>query len=196
MSTVLGYKHTASPPYWFGEIDGRPEKFIRVVVGLAIPTVDRALGAAILLGERYRPSGSQQILGLDAQVNSWPYLENWLCVMRRQTQYGYLVVEHGNDAPMLLLQIEGLSYAIDEIPLIAVDAPKEAGDEIGRQKVDKMIGEGRLVLDRVHKQLQYQQLEAAAAINAGVVWLMHNKAWYEGRRKGTPRYQHTFGEMR
>lgn len=193
----LGYKAATgqSLPYWFGDLGGEKFKFVRVVVGLSTPSLDRAFGCAVIFGEQYRPSGAQGFKALDAHVGEWPFLENWLVVQRKQAQFGYLITEPGTDATDLYYQMRQLAYALDELPLIPLEAPKYALTEFARQKVNQMIEDGRLDLSLVLNQLAHQQHDAASAIQAAVIWMDDNKPRYQGRKRGPMKYRHIMGQI-
>lgn len=193
----LGYKHPTgnSPAYWFGKIDGDDFKFVRAVVGLSTPTLDRAMGAAVLFGELYRPSGAQGFRAIDAHVGDWPFIENWLVVQRKQTQFGYLITEPGTDPTDLYYQMHQLAYALDELPLIPLEAPKHAMTEFARQKIDQMIDDGRLDLSPVLRKLGYQQEDSQAAIQSAVIWMDENKPRYAGRNSRPVKYKHLMGQI-
>lgn len=194
----LGYKKAvgSTAAYWFGKIDGQDFKFIRVVVGLSAPTMDRAQGCAILLGELYRPSGAPGYKALDAYVNDWPYLENWLVIQRKQTQFSYLIIDGAGDDPIdIFYQMHQLAHAIDEIPVLPLDAPKFANSEFSRQKVNQMIDDGRLNMDLVIHKLEKQQRDAAAALQAAVIWMDENKPVYKTKSGKPVTYKHLMGQL-
>lgn len=195
---MFGYKAATgnSSDYWWGKVDGHDYKFIRMAVGLSTPKLDRAMGCAVLMGELHRPSGAQAFKALDAHVGEWVFIENWLVYQRKQSQFGYLICEPKTDPTELFFQMHQLAYAVDEIPLIPLEAPPYAVSEFARQKVDQMIGDGRLDLSKIMNKLEHQQEDGAVAIQSAIIWMDENKPVYQAAKRGPVKYRRIMGELR
>ncbi len=77
-----------------------------------------------------------------------------------------------------------LNYGAGENPVLTYVAPPYANTELGRQKVDSMIGKGRLHIE--HLDLHYDLEQAAKAIQYAVCWAQESPAMYRQKRASGP----------
>jgi hypothetical protein len=178
---ILGWKKGSgnTDTYWFGKVAGEDRKFIRVVAGVVLPQLDRETGAAVIVGEMLRAFGPMDLTVLEVATGTWPMVENALRQLRADLKFGTAVVDR-EDTRELIYKIPGLTYGLGECPCGSYEAPKYALTEIGRQKVDAMIGEGRLHIDEVMKDKMEQEMDQAAkALCLAVAWMTDSKAVYK-----------------
>mgnify|MGYP003394571594 FL=1 len=190
---LLGYKRSigGSDAHHYGKSEGVDKKFIRVICGAALPIFDRMLGAVVVIGEIYRPSGPASWVALEANCGEWFAVENALTQFRTDLKFTHIIVER-EEARRVLWTMRGLNYGINEIPLTTYAAPFYASQEIGRSYVAEVWrGEGRLVIpDEVQAQIEMEPTMGALALQCVMCWMKDNVSYYaplRQRERGTGR---------
>lgn len=169
-------------PRWKGERGGKEVLFKRVVAGVALPKPDQPQGAVVVLAERYAQEGPPTFEALGARVGLWPDLEPRLRALRRALKVEIFVVAPDDDQAMeALRRVPGLREAAGSVPHAVLPAPAHAAGELGRQRVNRLLGEGRLILKPVQAVLDAAAEPAAEALQYVVGYLLARKARY-GRR--------------
>lgn len=187
---ILGFKKVPdSDDYHFSS----KEKFIRVIAGLALPLQDRVLGAIVVLGEKYSPSGIVTLVGLGAKSGPWPDVEVAAAQFRRDLKFNYAIVENETYVDYLFY-MRGLKYGEGDIPLIKYAAPKYAMTEVGRSYVDELFLEGRLLIDKsIKDELDLEPEMGALALKLVCTWTREFRAVYKPIRKSEPRQGRILG---
>lgn len=137
----LGYKKVPGEEGYYYTSGGT--KYVRVIMGAAIPLFDRMSGAALIIGELYRPGGPPAWQALDAALGIWGEVTAAMAQFRQDYKFNYVVVdtkEHRN----YLTKIRGMDWGMDVIPWAGYAAPAWAFSEVGRAYTDGLIREGRL----------------------------------------------------
>jgi len=62
--------------YWLGIVGGKEMRFVRVLVGVALPELDRQQAAIVALGELDRSFAPSDFTGLGAAVGTWQTSSN------------------------------------------------------------------------------------------------------------------------
>src|SRR5262245_20852274 len=180
---ILGFKE-GSPgddAYWFGKIAGVDRKFIRVLAGVILPVYERTQGAVVVIGELFqRTTPAQDFTGLGAAVGPWPEIERALKEFDKGLQFRDAILED-DVMRALIWRMKALSLHI----LTAV-APKYAFNEVGRQKVDQLISDGKLHLDLIEDTMEAAKEPAAQALQAACCWAMEYPPIYRSKPKAQP----------
>ncbi len=138
---ILGFK---APPgedsYFFGRVDGVERKYRRVIAGIVLPVFDRQEAAVVVIAELFKISGPQDFTGLEIAIGHWPQVEKALLEYDKTLQFRDAIVPTKEER-QLLWRIPWSAH------ILTWQAPSWALTEIGRQKVDQLIGENRLHLD-------------------------------------------------
>ena len=188
---ILGLKHEAGDSYWFGKVDGQEKKYIRVLAGIMLPVYERQFGALVVLGERYnriRPEPSFE--GLAASVGEWGALERALMEHERDYQFRDLIIDDDKQRP-LLWKIRGLN------PLVLTAAgPSYAVSEIGRQKTDQLIEQGKLHVEPIRSCLESEMDMAPKALQVALCYALEYPALYRAKPKAQLDYKHMAGTKR
>lgn len=163
------------------------------MAGIALPLQDRLLGAVVVLGEKYSPSGPVTLVGLDAKVGPWGDVENAIAQFRREMKFNYAIVEK-DEYRKVLWQMQGLKYGQAEIPVYTGWAERYAVAEIGRSYVDALVAEGRLILDEpIQKELGMEPQMGAVALQIAACWIRERPAVYSPLKKAEPRQGQILG---
>jgi hypothetical protein len=187
---ILGRKE---PPgedaYWFGKIGGVDKKFARLVAGVILPQFDRQFGAVIIIGELYRGFAQPDFTGLGCAIGEYNQIERALLEFDRDLQFRDAILEHDDLRP-LLWKIPGLSLKI-----LTAAAPKYAFSEIGRQKVDRLIEEGKLHLELIEDRMAQGEPEVVQkAVQAAICYMLEFPHLYRNaKKKAQPEYQRVWG---
>lgn len=182
---ILGYRNTigGGDAYHFAKINGADRKFIRVMVGAALPIFDRIAGAAIVVAENYRASGPASWVTLVATCGSWLSVENAMAQWRRDLKFTHVVVD-SEPARDVVRRMKGMNYGLSDIPLTTYEAPHYFDTEIGRSYVDSLLSEGRLVLpDHVRREMEMERDMAKSALQAVLCWAKDYAAYYAPLRE-------------
>src|SRR5262245_17177839 len=183
---LLGYKE-ATPGddnYHFGKIGGVDKKYIRVLAGVILPVYERTQGAVVVIGELFqRTTPAQDFTGLGAAVGPWPEIERALKEFDKGLQFRDAILETDDLRP-LMWTMRGLSMHI----LTAV-APKYAFNEVGRQKVDQLISDGKLHLGLIEDTMEAAKEPAAHALQAAVCWCLEFPPIYRSKPKAQPEWK-------
>lgn len=194
MIQVLGYKKVLGEGYWY---TSGGEKFIRVIMGAAIPIFDRMSGSCVIIGEQYRPGGPAKWDILGVQVGEWPQVTRAMAQYRRDLKFNFIVVDTKAHTEIVYKNIRGLDWGMNEIPWMCYDAPVWAQSEVGRSHVNQMIKEGRLsglekgtgVVREMEKepQMAYLSLQFAMAFaqDMPAIYLQPRKQYGQRRILGT-----------
>lgn len=189
---ILGFKQPPEGPYWFGKALGVDKKFVRVITGLMMPHLDRQIGALVVLAELYRSTSTPDISGIAAQVGNWAQIQAALIKFHADTQFDHVITQDEGTAKIISFNVPQLNSVTH--PCIIYPGPSYAMGEIGRQKVDALIGEGRLHLDDVERDLGYEPEQGAKALQLAVTYLLDFPAIYpNAKKKAQPQYQRMFG---
>jgi hypothetical protein len=172
---------------WKGtDADGKELLYVRVVAGTALPKPEQPQGCVIVIGETYRAKAPAEFTALAARVGLWRELDRSFGELRKQLKFDTIIIEPGEayeEALENLNNCPGLSWASSEISVSILEAPKAALGEIGRQKVDAIGRENRLVLGKVRAVLEAVPEQSAVALQCVMNWLLDNKAPYPEPRK-------------
>jgi len=185
---ILGYKAIpGETPYFFGKVpgpDGTPHdrRFVRILCGLILPQLKEQFGAVIVLGELFRSTGPIDLTGLAISMGSWLEIETALEQFRRDLKMSHIIVE-GEENREVLRRIPGLRYAAGEVPFLTYAAPKHALAEIGRQKVNTLITEGRLHIEHLTSSMDRDPEQSAKALQCAVMYALENKTFYRQPRR-------------
>lgn len=156
--------------------------FKRVAAGVAPPKPDQPQGAVVVLGERYAQEGPPTFEALAAKTGLWMDVERGLRAFRRALKPSFFVTEPDEEAVDALRHVPDLREACSgRVPCAVIAAPPDAIGEIARQRVDKLVREGRLVLKPVQAVLDQAAEPAALALQCVVSWLTKYPARYGGR---------------
>ena len=196
-TVVLNYKSADSADpraYWHGTVLGHEKKFVRVIVGVAIPQLDRQAGAAIVLGELYQSFKPMDLTGLAAAVGTWSKIKTTLLEWCRDLKPDHVVTD-SRESRQILWQITGLENGLPKAPLITYEAPKLAATEVGRQNVESLIDEGRLHIEHLVPSFDQDRDQLDRALRYAVNWALEFKAFYPPPPRGplTPRLIGTEG---
>jgi hypothetical protein len=184
VAIVLGYKRTIGDesPYWYGEVHGGDRQFIRMVVGVSVPIMDRVTGACVVVGEVFNKANPVDLWAIDAAVGRWPELENGLLQFRRDLKFDHVICD-SEQAESVLRRRNDLWRGISEIPISCYAAAPYALTEIGRARAAQMRIEGRLHMDEVENILNNWDPEPSRiALQIAVCWLMDRPAIYSTRQ--------------
>lgn len=187
---ILGRKEPpGEEPYWFGKVAGVDRKFCRLVAGVILPLYDRQAGCVVVLGEIFRSFQQPDYWGIACATGEYNALERALLEFDRDLQFRDAVMESDELRP-LLWKVPTLSLKI----LTSV-APKYSFTEIGRQKVDRLIEEGKLHLEMIEDQLERGEPEVCAkALQAAVCYMLDIPHLYRNAKKTKqPEYLKIFG---
>lgn len=168
-------------PRWKGELSGKEILYRRVAAGVALPKPDQPQGAIVVLGERYSPEGPPTFEALGAKVGPWMDVERGLRALRRLLKVGTFVTEPDELAVDALRHVPDLREASGQVPCAILPTPAPAITEIGRQQVDRLAHEKRLILKPVQAVLDQAAEPAALALQCVVAWLLKYRAHYGGR---------------
>ncbi len=94
----------------------------------------------VVIAELFKISGPQDFTGLEIEIGQWPQVERALLEYDKSLQFRDAIVPTKEERA-LLWRIPWSAH------ILTWHAPKWALSEVGRQKVDQLIGEGRLHLD-------------------------------------------------
>jgi len=177
---ILEYHESAGGAYWQGTVFGKEMKFVRVIVGLAIPQLDRQAAAAIVLGE-LRRSFAPDFTGLDAAVGSWPEVKRELAQFCRALRPDHIVVENEQSRKQVWPVTDSL-VGIKPLPLSFV-APEHSITEVGRQNVEQLIDEDRLHIGHLLPILNTERDQADKALRLAVNWVLEFRAFYAGKKR-------------
>jgi hypothetical protein len=190
---VLEYQTAQGPgtdPYWTGTVEGHKKKFIRVIVGLVLPQLDRQFAAVIVLGELYRSFQPMDLTGLGAAVGSWPEVKGALLQFCRDLKPDHIITEN-QETQQTLWRIPEISTG----PALTYEAPKYATTEVGRQNVQAMLDEDRLHVGHLLDVMDHEPDQANKALQCAVNWAIEFTALYrQGQKKCGPlEYKRVFG---
>lgn len=183
---IFGYKPSigGQDPYHYGKVDGVDRKYIRVIVGAALPILDRTLGAAVVIGEVYRASGPPSWIALAACGGVWSHVGNTMVQYRMDLKYTHIIVDR-EEAKQVIYDMRALNWGLSEIPRATYTAPSYASGEIGRSYTGELWRtEGRLVIpEEVKAQLEYEPQMGALAMQCAMCWLKEIPAVYAPLRQ-------------
>jgi len=165
---VLEYQTAQGPgtdPYWTGTVEGHKKKFIRVIIGLVLPQLDRQFAAVIVLGELYRSFQPMDWTGLAAAVGSWPEVQGALLQFCRDLKPDHIITEN-QETRQTLWRIPEISNG----PAVTYEAPKYATTEVGRQNVQEMLDEDRLHVGHLLDVMDHEPDQANKALQCAVNW--------------------------
>lgn len=180
---LLGY-HDPKPGqdgYWFGKLAGTDRKFCRVVAGVILPMYDRQFGAVIVLGELFQSFKPMDLTGIACATGEFNAIEQALLEFDRDLQFRDAILEADELRP-LVWKIPGLSLKI-----LTSTAPKYSFTEIGRQKVNRMIEEGKLHLEQIEDRMEQGEPEVIQkAVQAAVCWMIEYPMLYRSAARKRP----------
>jgi hypothetical protein len=183
---ILGFKPPPDGPYWYGKVNSVDKKFIRCMAGLMMPHVDRQVAAVVVLAELHRSSSPADLTAVGADVCHWAEIEKALIQFHKDLQFDTIIVEN-EAARRLLWRIPQLT------PCLTYAAPAHAVGEVGRQKTDAMIGEGKLHLEQVETLLGHEPEQGGRAIQLVVTWAQEFPAFYRVKKTAQPEYKKVWG---
>lgn len=163
---ILGYK---APPgedsYFFGKVDGVDKKFRRVIAGIVLPVFDRQESAVVMIAELFRVNRPQDFTVLDCSIGDWPHVEQSLLEYDKQLQFRDAIVPTKEER-QLLWRIPWSTH------ILTWHAPKWALTEVGRQKVNELIKEGRLHLGAVEAVMGKEPELSGKALQTAVCYAL------------------------
>ena len=194
-SVILEYHKAESQgasSYWTGKVLGRDMKFVRIIVGLAHPTLDRQAAAAITIGELYRSFAPADYHGLAAAVGSWPEVKNVLMTVCRDLKPDNIVVQDEQSRKLVFPITDAL---VGKIPfnVLSSVAPAHASTELGRQNVELLINEDRLHLGHLLEVLDLEKDPSDKALRYAVNWALEFTAFYPGKKRGPLQLKRVLG---
>lgn len=143
IETIFGYHQGFDPSaesYHFT----LSRKFIRVILGIAIPMFDRVKGAAVVVAENYKPSGPASWVIMGATCGEWGDVQNDLVKFRNDLKFNRVVCDTEEHVKHLRT-MKAMKMFLREVPIIPYAAPAYANSEVGRSLTDELIRETRLV---------------------------------------------------
>ena len=196
-SVILEYHKAESQgasSYWTGKVLGRDMKFVRIIVGLAHPTLDRQAAAAITIGELYRSFAPADFHGLAAAVGSWPEVKNVLMTVCRDLKPDNIVVQD-EQSRKLVFPITDSLVGVTPVNVLSSVAPAHALTEVGRSSVDLLFKEDRLHIDHLLPVLDQEKDQSDKALRFAVNWALEFTALYPGKKRAQPQYGRLLGEF-
>jgi hypothetical protein len=196
-SVILEYHKAESQgasSYWTGKVLGRDMKFVRIIVGLAHPTLDRQAAAAITIGELYRSFAPADFHGLAAAVGSWPEVKNVLMTVCRDLKPDNIVVQD-EQSRKLVFPITDSLVGVTPVNVLSSVAPAHALTEVGRSSVDLLFKEDRLHIDHLLPVLDQEKDQSDKALRFAVNWALAFTALYPGKKRPQPQYGRLLGEF-
>jgi hypothetical protein len=196
-SVILEYHKAESQgasSYWTGKVLGRDMKFVRIIVGLAHPTLDRQAAAAITIGELYRSFAPADFHGLAAAVGSWPEVKNVLMTVCRDLKPDNIVVQD-EQSRKLVFPITDSLVGVTPVNVLSSVAPAHALTEVGRSSVDLLFKEDRLHIDHLLPVLDQEKDQSDKALRFAVNWALEFTALYPGKNRPQPQYGRLLGEF-
>jgi len=196
-SVILEYHKAESQgasSYWTGKVLGRDMKFVRIIVGLAHPTLDRQAAAAITIGELYRSFAPADFHGLAAAVGSWPEVKNVLMTVCRDLKPDNIVVQD-EQSRKLVFPITDSLVGVTPVNVLSSVAPAHALTEVGRSSVDLLFKEDRLHIDHLLPVLDQEKDQSDKALRFAVNWALEFTALYPGKKRPQPKYGRLLGEF-
>lgn len=184
---IIGFKPPPEGPYYYGKVNGHDKKFIRLIAGLMMPRLDRQVSAVVVLAELYRSVSPPDLSAVGAAMGNWSEVESAIIQFHKDLQFDHIITEN-EAARRLLWRIPQLTKCV------SYAAPSYAVSELGRQKADALIGEGRLHLDEIETILGHEPEQGAKAIQLVVCYAQEFPAIYPNIRKTKqPEYQKVWG---
>src|SRR5215475_3937275 len=83
--------------YWLGMVGGREMRFVRVLVGVAVPELAEQQAAIVALGELERRFAPSDFTGLGAAVGTWADIKQALLQFCRDLKPADIVVGSKDD---------------------------------------------------------------------------------------------------
>src|SRR5262249_7255870 len=123
--------------YWLGIVGGKEMRFVRVLVGVALPDLDRQQAAIVALGELDRSFAPSDFTGLGAAVGTWADIKQSLFQVRRDLKPADIVVG-SKDNQKQIWPITDRLVGQKPLPLSTV-APAHSTTEVGRQNVQMLL---------------------------------------------------------
>lgn len=183
IETILGYKQSIAGSEAYHYTMSR--KFIRVIMGLAIPVFDRVSGAAVILAENYRPGGPPSWIVMGATCGAWPEVENAMAQFRQDLKFNIVVVD-SEEHRKIVWNMKGMKWGLGEIPLLVYPAPRYASGEVGRAYTDELIRESRLAgVDdpRIIQTMEIEPQMSRLALDFATTYAREFKAHYTPIKK-------------
>mgnify|MGYP003147333140 CR=1 FL=1 len=182
---ILGHKKPmpGMDAYYFGDFEDGQKQFVRVCAGLALAALAKSEGSVVVIGEMLRAAGPQDFTLLAAAGGEWAQIENALVQYRRDLKFSHLITEPHKDARQMLWRMPALNYGSGEIPLATYEVPKYALEETGRQRIEKLIVEGRLHLDSARAEADESEEASSRAIMCAVNWMMDSPPFYASNQQ-------------
>ena len=183
-AVTLQYHESTGGNYWQGAVGGREMKFVRVLVGVAIPQLDRQSAAVIVLGELFSMIRPPDWTGLGAAVGSWPEVKRELAQFCRTLKPGEIVLQDEESRKQVWPVTDAL---VGQKPLpMTYGAREHSVTELGRQNVQQLIDEGRLHISHLLPVLDTEKDQADKALRFCVNWALTYTAFYGKPRKPAP----------
>jgi hypothetical protein len=178
-------------PMW--EVEGREMKFIRVIVGLGLPQLDRQSAAVVVLGELRRNWAAPDWTGLAAAVGTWPEVKNALASFCRDLKPDHLICENEQSRKLVFPVTDSL-VGITPVNVLSYVAPAHAITEVGRQNVQGLINEDRLHIGNLLAVMDHEPDQANRALQLAVNWAIDFPAIYrQGQKSRGPLDPKLFG---
>lgn len=176
--------------YHFGKVDGVDRKFSRIVVGTAIPMLDRVKGAYVVLAENYQMTGAANWLALAGQAANWNQLEAALAQLRQDVKFSHIIVEKDEFLPFVR-KMKGLQWGLNEIPRQIYAAEAHASTEIGRSYTDELLAENRITGlgkgSQVRRDLELEPQMGVLALSVACCWMREHPVVYINQGNYNPR---------
>jgi hypothetical protein len=191
---ILEYKpaNSLGGAYWHGTVLGREMKFVRIIVGLALPALDRQAAAAIVLGELQRSFAPPDFTGLSAAVGTWPELKGALLEFCRDLKPDHIVVQD-EQSRKLVWPITDSLVGASPVPALSYAAPQHALTELGRQNVEALIDHDQLHIGHLLDVMGHEPDQADRALRCAVNWALEFTAFYAGKKRGPLQLKRVFG---
>ena len=190
---VLQYHESAGGPYWDGTVLGQQKKFVRVIVGVAVPELDRQAAAIVVLAELHRSFAPSDFTGLGAAVGTWADIKQALLQFCRDLRPADIVVGSKDDQRQIWPITDALVGA-KPLPLSTV-APAHSLKEVGKANVQGLLDEDRLHIEHLLPILDRERDQSDKALRYAVNWALEYSAPYPGpkRKPLAPRLLGTTG---
>jgi hypothetical protein len=186
---ILEYKpaNSLGGAYWHGTVLGREMKFIRVICGVALPTLDRQAAALIVLGELSRSFAPPDFTGLSAAVGSWPEVKNALTQVCMELKPDHIVCENEPSRKLVWPITDSFVTTLSYV------APAHSTSEVGRQNVDLLFNEGRLHIEHLLDILDHEKDQSDKALRFAINYALEYGAFYAGKKRGPLQLKRVLG---
>jgi len=167
--------------YWLGMVGGREMRFVRVLVGVAVPELAEQQAAIVALGELERSFAPSDFTGLGAAVGTWADIKQALLQFCRDLKPADIVVGSKDDQRQIWPITDQLVGA-KPLPLSTV-APAHSLKEVGKANVQQLLDEDRLHIEHLLPILNRERDQSDKALRLAVNFAVEFGAFYGGPKR-------------